>query len=49
MLNSQLLQKYIRQENDVCSFGKVDKSSFKFRQSFGYSVYKNVYRRADLA
>ena len=49
MLNSQYLQKYIRYDNDVCCFGKVDKFSFIFLQTFGYSGNQKVYRRDYLA
>ena len=49
MFNSQYLQKYIRWDNDVCCFGKVDKFSFIFLQMLGYSGNKTVYRRDYLA
>ena len=49
MFNSQYLQKYIRKANDVCCFGKVDKFSFIFLQTFCYSGNKKVYTRDNLA
>ena len=36
-------------ENNVCSFGKVQKLSFRFLQSSEHSGYEKVYRRDYLA
>ena len=49
VFNNQYFQMYIRQENNVCSFGKVNKLSFRFLQCFGHSGYEIVYRRDHLA